>query len=386
MVRRIAVISFVDPSFGLPDGGKQVVQRTCHLLSDRGYQVSFFAFHNKSEEKNHVLLGENTQHSGSFTCKSNLFLFVGRYPYCVERRYDRRLLRIDWNSFDAVLYEGEQVYRSFRNIHKLTRKNVVRMHDIESEYRAQLSKSQKGPISFLNGGEARKFLTVENELSLSGATFCFLSCDELKIFQQRFPACKEKCFYMPPFFSFHSDGQKQVSSGRYFLYFGDMTLPNNYASIKWYLENVFLPVQKNFPDMKIHICGKMSDKTKKEFASFGPSVFVKGFVEDLDQEIRNSRLVVCPILFGAGVKIKLLESLSYGKFVIANTKAVEGLLFENNKHLIVVKNKADFIEATAWYLDESNPVPSFSKELQEIFNEYYSPDAFMSVLEKVIYS
>lgn len=56
-----------------------------------------------------------------------------------------------------------------------------------------------------------------------------------------------------------------------------------------------------------------------------PNVQVPGFVDDLPAEYRRAAVVVAPIASGGGIKIKVVEALAMGRFLVATPKAMDGI-------------------------------------------------------------
>ena len=50
-----------------------------------------------------------------------------------------------------------------------------------------------------------------------------------------------------------------------------------------------------------------------------------GFVDNLLDEYRKATVIIAPITMGGGIKIKVIEGLASGKFVVATSKAMEGI-------------------------------------------------------------
>ena len=60
-----------------------------------------------------------------------------------------------------------------------------------------------------------------------------------------------------------------------------------------------------------------------------------GFVDDLVAEYRRATVVVAPIVRGGGIKIKVVEALAMGRFLVATEKAMEGIGAAGLRHLAV---------------------------------------------------
>ena len=56
----------------------------------------------------------------------------------------------------------------------------------------------------------------------------------------------------------------------------------------------------------------------------GTSIFVTGTVADVAEYLRSASVVVVPIRFGGGTRIKILEALAHRKAVVSTTTGAEG--------------------------------------------------------------
>jgi glycosyltransferase involved in cell wall biosynthesis len=67
------------------------------------------------------------------------------------------------------------------------------------------------------------------------------------------------------------------------------------------------------------------------------AVVATGPVEDVAPYYRAADLAICPIEFGGGTKIKLLEALAAGLPTVAVPHSVRGLLVEHGRELLVAE-------------------------------------------------
>jgi glycosyltransferase involved in cell wall biosynthesis len=68
---------------------------------------------------------------------------------------------------------------------------------------------------------------------------------------------------------------------------------------------------------------------------------VAGFVDDLKAEYQRAALVIAPIEFGGGVKIKVIEALATGKYLLTTEKGMEGIDYSDLCNVKVAQS-ADF--------------------------------------------
>ena len=84
----------------------------------------------------------------------------------------------------------------------------------------------------------------------------------------------------------------------------------NVEAVKWFVANVMPELLKQQPDIKFYVYG--SNPTEEIEALGSEHVIIKGFVENLDDVFFNHKVIVAPLLSGAGIKGKVLEAMSYG--------------------------------------------------------------------------
>jgi len=70
-----------------------------------------------------------------------------------------------------------------------------------------------------------------------------------------------------------------------------------------------------------------------------------GYAEDLTAELWSHRVFVCPIRFGAGTRIKLLEAAAARCAIVSTTLGAEGLGLEDGRDVLLADDPADFARA-----------------------------------------
>jgi glycosyltransferase involved in cell wall biosynthesis len=85
----------------------------------------------------------------------------------------------------------------------------------------------------------------------------------------------------------------------------------------------------------------------------GPTLVAPGVVNDLAPYFAASDIAICPIEFGGGTKIKLLESLAAGLPTVAFEESTRGLDLVPGRHLLVVeKDEREIMTALDRLVDD----------------------------------
>lgn len=129
------------------------------------------------------------------------------------------------------------------------------------------------------------------------------------------------------------------------LFLGTMTYhPNEDAALHFCRE--ILPMIRANTKRKflLDIVGRGPSTTVKALGE-GPNVEVVGGVESVEPYYARSDIVIAPIRFGGGTRIKILEALAFGRAVVSTTIGAEGLDLVPGRDILIADTPADFAAA-----------------------------------------
>ena len=146
--------------------------------------------------------------------------------------------------------------------------------------------------------------------------------------------------------------EHDVVSGRC-LFVGSNIAPNQ-AALRFLLEAVWPRVRNAVPGATLAIAGTVS-RSLPPRDTLGASRGVEslGMVPSLETEYRRAAVCLVPLLFGTGIKIKLLEALGFGKAVVSTSVGVEGLGSWAAEAVAVADDAESFAAAIAALLTDA---------------------------------
>lgn len=109
---------------------------------------------------------------------------------------------------------------------------------------------------------------------------------------------------------------------RQIVFIGKWNRPDNLDGLIWFFENVYQLINK---DIRIVIYGKWLPEPIIKKINKETNIKYMDFVENPYMEIANSLTMVSPLFSGAGVKVKVVESLACGTPVVGTNIAFEGI-------------------------------------------------------------
>jgi O-antigen biosynthesis protein len=126
------------------------------------------------------------------------------------------------------------------------------------------------------------------------------------------------------------------------FFLGSFVHKPNIDGLLWFVREIWPSVSIRLPNVKLIVAG--NGPTEEVLALNGPKILVKGYVPDTYPCFQNSKVFIAPLRFGAGVKGKIVESMSHGLPVVTTPIGVEGLNLENGENVFVADSPDDFSE------------------------------------------
>ncbi len=310
-------------------------------------------------------------------------MLFSKYPICSQKRYVSSMVKdLERRHYDAALYEGEQMmcYRDEGTVS--ADKHIIYLLDIESRYRRQMAASERNLLhKAAQALEGKKFEWFEKRMASLYDEFLFISIDELSELNEALNAC----VYSP--YSVTSIVEDVVGDGNGpMLYVGDLSLENNYQSLYWFCEMVLPLIIAENDKAELKIIGRIDDRKRKEITSLGVSsnIRIEGYVDNLQQEYENASFVVSPVLYGAGVKAKVVDAMASGQLVVCTSKAIEGTRLVEGKHVMVSDSPEELADICLSILGNRGAYVDIACDGLEFIREEHSLRNHAALLAKCI--
>lgn len=118
------------------------------------------------------------------------------------------------------------------------------------------------------------------------------------------------------------------------LFVGAMSRQENIDAVRRLIERILPRLAESLPDIRVKIVGGGKHSLKTEFGG-NPRVEFTGFVPSILESAQECHVAVFPLTLGAGVKIKVLEAMSWGMPVVTTTVGAEGINAQDQVHMCI---------------------------------------------------
>jgi glycosyltransferase involved in cell wall biosynthesis len=388
-IPRVALICFDNPFLKPMEGGKRGMLSRIRALEGLDIDLEVFLLNKREEGKadlSAVEVKSNvTLHQYPMNPTKPAMLF-SKQPICVCKRHVRSLAEdISKKEYDAAIYEGEHVV-SYRLAHEVNAKrHILYYHDIESDYRAQLAASQKSALSaFLQNNESKKFRNLEKLLEPLFDEHLFVSCDELEKFDALHHLSGKGRYAPYATDEISASVSRDVVPGR-ILYVGDLTLDSNYRSLEWFVREAMPEISCTLAPVELRVIGRIPDEQRRTLTNMDSRVSVLGYVDDIAAEYSQAACMISPILYGAGVKVKLIDALAHGQIVVANSKACEGTHLLDGDNLLIGDTPKEFAACCSKVLSNREAYIAYAQNGLDFIREFHSLEAHRRLLSEAIH-
>ncbi|MCL1687632.1 glycosyltransferase [Elizabethkingia meningoseptica] len=192
------------------------------------------------------------------------------------------------------------------------------------------------------------------------------SIEEEYIFSQ---FTHRKVTLMPISFPSHDNSNNE--SYPYEIIYVASDNPHNILGINWFINEV-LPRLENH---KVHVIGKIGNVLPDH-----PNIIKHGLVDSLDDYYKSAKIAICPMLSGTGIKIKVLEALSYSLPVVTNRRGVDGLINKSLNGCLVSESGLEFADNIMKLLNDDK----FYEEIKHYGKKYFLENHMINQEKKIL--
>jgi|APSaa5957512622_1039677.scaffolds.fasta_scaffold14980_3 glycosyltransferase involved in cell wall biosynthesis len=178
--------------------------------------------------------------------------------------------------------------------------------------------------------------------------------------------------------------QKIDLSSNEILFVGSLWWPPNKNGLFQFIKSNWNKITTACPNVQLKIVGKgLTDEDMSSLQAYRNITYL-GFVDDLSQSYKSSLYTISPIYEGAGTKIKVLESLAFGRTSILSEHAFTGIkhIFDAGKSIFVENKQNSFADLCIQLLNDKSKVRKFSEHGKKIVDKHFSFQTFEHIVHQ----
>jgi glycosyltransferase involved in cell wall biosynthesis len=110
-----------------------------------------------------------------------------------------------------------------------------------------------------------------------------------------------------------------------FVFIGNFLHEPNWNTVQYLKETIWPEIKKQFPEAALEVYGAYPSQKVLQLHQPKNGFCIMGRAEDANEIVKNARIVLAPIRFGAGLKGKLLEAMQCGTPSVTTTIGSEAM-------------------------------------------------------------
>jgi len=214
---------------------------------------------------------------------------------------------------------------------------------------------------------------------------------EMNLLSNFFGVQSAQLFYLPFLIDdselMPSEKSPTFSRRQHFISIGNFLHEPNLDAVKYLHKTIWPGIRKQLPEAELHVYGAYLPQSINDLHSKSNGFMVKGRAFNASEVLREARLLLAPLRFGAGLKGKLFEAMLNATPSITSHIGAEGLKGDGSWPGMITDHETEFInEAVEYYTNEkkwmeasANCIPTLSRFKKENF-----ASTFLSLLEHAI--
>lgn len=163
------------------------------------------------------------------------------------------------------------------------------------------------------------------------------------------------------------------------MFIGNFIHEPNYQTVVL-LKKYWNKLRKRLPETELHIYGAYPPQKVLQLNNENERFIVKGKEENVDETMKNYRVLVAPIPFGAGLKGKFIDGFRNGLLNVTTKVGAEGMNTELWGGLIAV-NEEDFIDKTVLLYEDETLWKQLQEKGKQLVNEEFSIKKWNGILK-----
>jgi glycosyltransferase involved in cell wall biosynthesis len=167
-------------------------------------------------------------------------------------------------------------------------------------------------------------------------------------------------------------------------FYGAMSGEANVDALLYFYSDIFPLIKKEVSDVKLIVVGANPSKEVLNLAKKNDDITVTGYVKDVRDYLRKSRVSVCSMRVGYGMRGRVLELMSMSIPVVVTKNAIDGMGLQEGHGILIRNETKDFARAVVDILCDASMRKKIGLSGRNVIMEKYSYEATYGYLSKLI--
>ncbi len=175
--------------------------------------------------------------------------------------------------------------------------------------------------------------------------------------------------------------QRDFSKTKNLLFVGGFSHTPNVDAVKWIHESIMPRIKAKNSDINLVVVGSNPTEEVINICNEGGYI-LRGYVsdEELLKLYSETRVVVAPLRYGAGIKGKIIEAMANGSVIVTTSCGAEGIM-DANEFMKIADDALDFADQVLKIYDNEDELKRLSIETQKVINNKFTVEAAWNIIK-----
>lgn len=169
------------------------------------------------------------------------------------------------------------------------------------------------------------------------------------------------------------DWTKEYEQTSDLLFVGNFSHRPNIDAVLFFHKKIFPLIRKRLQDVRIFIVGNNPPEQIQHLNS--DNFIITGYVEDLSPFLKDARISINPLTYGAGMKGKIGEALSCGLPVVTTSVGAEGMNLKDDEDALIADDPEEFARKVVDLYHDKAKWEKLSNNGKRLVEQRWSPGA-----------
>lgn len=120
----------------------------------------------------------------------------------------------------------------------------------------------------------------------------------------------------------------EFAQRQHFVSIGNFRHEPNWQAVLWLKQQIWPLIRKQLPNAELHVYGAYPPPKATQLHQPKEGFLIKGWAEDAPEVVKNARVLLAPLPFGAGLKGKFIDAMAQGTPNVTTAVGAEGMLHQ----------------------------------------------------------
>lgn len=222
---------------------------------------------------------------------------------------------------------------------------------------------------------AERYRKLERDFAQASDLVWCASAEDKEVMRREVP--ERRIALVPTIHELHGPGEPFAARAG-LLFVGNLAHRPNADAVLFFMQEVYPQIRELLPSVGLDIIG---DNPSPQMVAYDSTeVRVRGYVPDVGPYLRERRVFVAPLRFGAGIKGKVGEAMAHGIPVVTTSIGAEGFGLTHGVDVMIADDPASFATAVAQLYSEQELWETIARNARLRIQENFTPEVIAKAI------